>query len=177
MLTIRPATPADASTIHRFIVELAIYEKEPDAVEVTPAELADQLRQARPPFEALLAEAKLSDDGDAEPVGFALYFHNYSTWRGRHGLYLEDLYVTPAARGRGHGKALLAHLAAVAVKRGCARMEWSVLDWNTPAIDFYEALGASPMSEWTTFRLTDQALTALASQSAHGDDPLDKGSA
>jgi len=166
MLTIRAATAQDAETIHRFIVELAIYEKEPDAVEVSPAELAAQLREERPPFEALVAEATL--DGQRAPVGFALYFHNYSTWRGRHGLYLEDLYVTPAARGRGYGKALLARLAAVAVDRGCARMEWSVLDWNTPAIAFYESLGATPMSEWTTFRLTNEALTAMA---AEGGDP------
>ncbi|MFN3201108.1 MAG: GNAT family N-acetyltransferase [Bradymonadia bacterium] len=152
---IRFATPDDAQTIHRFVCELAVYEKEPDAVEVTPEILREQLNSDRPPFECLIAE-----DGD-EPVGMALFFHNYSTWRGKRGLYLEDLYVTPSARGRGFGLALLKALARIARERDCARMEWSVLDWNTPAIEFYEALGAKPMSEWTTFRLTGEALEKL----------------
>ncbi|TNE91053.1 MAG: GNAT family N-acetyltransferase [Deltaproteobacteria bacterium] len=156
MRTIRPATPADAATLHRFIVELAVYEKEPDAVEVTPEILASQIAQERPPFECVLAEV------DGEPVGYALFFHTYSTWRGAPGLYLEDLYVTPERRGAGHGRALLAHLAAIAVERGCARMEWSVLDWNEPAIGFYKALGAFGMDEWTVHRLTREPLYALA---------------
>lgn len=155
-LEITPATPADAALIHRFICELAEYEREPDAVEVTAAELAAQMAEPRPPFECVLASL------DGEPAGFALFFHNYSTWRGRRGLYLEDLYVTPAQRGRGVGKALLDHLAQLAVARGCARFEWSVLDWNTPAIDFYRSLGAVPMDGWTVWRLDGAALAARA---------------
>jgi len=154
---LRAAGPDDAATIRRLIVDLATYEREPDAVLVTVEALRDQLAAARPPFECLLAE---DDDGVA--VGFALYFHNYSTWRGRPGLYLEDLFVEPRCRGRGIGKQLLARLAQIAVERGCARMEWAVLDWNTPAIEFYERLGARPMSEWTIFRLADAALRGLA---------------
>lgn len=157
---IRFAAAEDAHTIHRFICDLAEYEREPDAVEATPEGLAAQLRDPRPPFECLIAEI------DGAPVGFALFFHNFSTWRGRRGLYLEDLFVSPAARGQGAGLALLRALAAVAVARGCARMEWCVLNWNTPAIDFYDALGATPMTDWTTYRLTDQALSDLAQQGA-----------
>lgn len=154
--TIRFASPSDAEDIHRFVVELAIYEREPDAVEVTPEILRDQLASERPPFECLIAE----DAG--EPVGMALFFPTYSTWRGRSGIHLEDLYVRPAFRGRGHGLALLRRLAALAVERGCARLEWAVLDWNAPAIRFYEALGALPLGEWTTWRVDGQALDALA---------------
>lgn len=153
---IRIATPDDAATILRFIRELADYEREPDAVEVTLDTLREQLASARPPFECVIAELA------GEPVGFALFFANYSTWRGRAGLYLEDLYVTPEARGSGVGKALLRHLAALAVARGCVRMEWSVLDWNAPAIGFYDSIGASPMSQWTVYRLADGALRAFA---------------
>ncbi|HEY8379143.1 MAG TPA: GNAT family N-acetyltransferase [Nannocystis sp.] len=154
---LRPAGPDDAAVIHRLIVDLATYEREPNAVVVTPDELRAQLAAARPPFECILAE---DDDGDV--VGFALYFHNYSTWRGRPGLYLEDLFVRPDRRGRGIGKQLLVRLAQIAVERGCARMEWAVLDWNEPAIAFYRALGAQPMSEWTIFRLTDAPLRDLS---------------
>jgi GNAT superfamily N-acetyltransferase len=154
---LRAAGPDDAATIRRLIVDLATYEREPDAVLVTVDELRDQLAAARPPFECLLAE---DDDGAA--VGFALYFHNYSTWRGRRGLYLEDLFVEPRCRGRGIGKLLLVRLAQLALERGCARMEWAVLDWNTPAIEFYARLGARPMSDWTIFRLADAALHDLA---------------
>lgn len=154
-LSIRFAEPADAETIHRFICALAEYEKEPDAVEVDPPTLAAQLAEEPPPFECLIAEAA---EG---PVGFALFFHNYSTWRGRRGLYLEDLFVPPAHRGRGIGKALLVRLGRIAVERGCGRMEWAVLDWNTPAHGFYRTLGAQPLDEWTTWRLTGPALAAL----------------
>lgn len=154
---LRAAGPNDAATIRRLIVDLATYERDPDAVVVTVDELRDQLAAVRPPFECLLAE---DDDGAA--VGFALYFHNYSTWRGRQGLYLEDLFVEPLHRGRGIGKQLLVRLAQLAVERGCARMEWAVLDWNRPAIDFYERLGARAMSEWTIFRLADAPLRSLA---------------
>lgn len=153
---LRFATPADAPTLLAFVRALAAYEQEPDAVEVTEAELAAQLAEPRPPFEALIAEL------DGAPVGFALFFHNYSTWRGRRGLYLEDLFVVPEARGRGVGTALLRRLAALAVERGCARFEWAVLDWNVDAVCFYRALGARPLDEWTTWRVDGDALRALA---------------
>ncbi|MBM4373882.1 MAG: GNAT family N-acetyltransferase [Deltaproteobacteria bacterium] len=156
MLTLRRAEPRDAALVHRFVVELAEYECEPGAVETTPELLRAQLEADAPPFECVLAE--WSD----EPVGFALYFNTYSTWRGRRGLWLEDLFVRHSHRGKGIGRTLLARLAAVAVERGCARMEWSVLDWNALAIGFYERLGARPMDAWTTFRLTDEALHRLA---------------
>ncbi|MCY1066120.1 GNAT family N-acetyltransferase [Nannocystis sp. RBIL2] len=154
---LRAAGPADAADIHRLIVDLATYEREPDAVEVTVDTLRDQLASERPPFECLLAE-----DGGGAVVGFALYFHNYSTWRGRPGLYLEDLFVDPSARGRGIGKQLLERLAQLAVERGCARMDWAVLDWNAPAIAFYESLGARAVADWTIFRLTGPALLNLS---------------
>lgn len=154
---LRVAGPADAAVIHRLIVDLATYEREPDAVVATVDGLRAQLAAERPPFECILA-----DDEDGATVGFALYFHNYSTWRGRPGLYLEDLFVEPARRGRGIGKQLLVRLAQIAVERGCARMEWAVLDWNAPAIAFYEKLGARPIGEWTIFRLTGQELLGLA---------------
>ena len=113
------------------------------------------------------AEAVIGCEG-IDPVGFAVFFHNYSTWLGRPGLYLEDLFVRPAARGRGYGRRILAHLAAIAAERGCPRMEWSVLDWNAPAIGFYRSLGAIPMDEWTVYRLTGDSLSALASEGARG---------
>lgn len=153
--SVRAATPRDAAAIHRFISELAAFEREPDAVENTPENLAAQLAGERRPFECLLAEE------GGEPVGFALYFFNYSTWTGRPGLYVEDLYVTPAARGRGAGKALFLAMADAARGRGCGRMEWSVLDWNGGAIAFYRAFGARAMDEWTTFRLDRAALERL----------------
>lgn len=156
-LSIRPAGPGDVDLLLRFIRELAVYEREPDAVEATPAILAEALSGERPAAEAVVAHL------DGAPVGFALWFHNFSTWKGRRGLYLEDLYVTPAARGRGAGRALLIHLARIAVARGCARFEWSVLDWNRPAIDFYRAMGAVPMDEWTVQRVEGEALARLAS--------------
>ena len=166
MRHIRTATHADASTIYRFIVELAVYEKEPDAVEVTPEILAAQLQQPEPPFSCLLLES------DGMPIGFALYFFNYSTWRGAPGLYLEDLYVTPEHRGAGHGRALLVRLAAIASAHRCARMEWVVLDWNTTAMAFYETLGARPVQEWTIFRLTGEPLHRLAAESALSSETL-----
>jgi GNAT superfamily N-acetyltransferase len=154
---LRTAGPADAADIHRLIVDLAVYEREPNAVEVTVEQLEAQLAAERPPFECILAE-----DDDGAVVGFALYFHNYSTWRGRPGLYLEDLFVDPSRRGRGIGKQLLVRLAQIAVERGCARMDWAVLDWNAPAIAFYESLGARAVADWTIFRLTGPGLTNLA---------------
>jgi GNAT superfamily N-acetyltransferase len=153
---IRPATPADVPIILRFVRELAEYEREPDAVEATEAMLHEALFGERPAAEAVIAEA------EGTPIGFALFFHNFSTWKGRSGLYLEDLYVTPAARGSGTGKALLRHLAGIALDRGCARFEWAVLDWNTPAIDFYRAMGAVAMEEWTVQRVDGDALARLA---------------
>ena len=157
-ISIVPATPEDVTQIWQFVVELAIYEREPDAVIATKEDFHRVLFCESP-----RAYAVMCRDGDI-PIGFALYFYNFSTWLGRHGLYLEDLYVTPEHRGKGAGKALLKHLAGIAVAEGCGRFEWSVLDWNQPAIDFYEAMGAKPQSEWVGYRLTGEALEALASQ-------------
>jgi GNAT superfamily N-acetyltransferase len=153
---IRPAAPADAAVILRFVRELAAFEREPDAVEASEDSLAEALFGAHPAAEAVIAEA------DGAPVGFALFFHNFSTWTGRRGLYLEDLYVTPAARGRGVGRALLRHLAGVALDRGCARFEWAVLDWNVDAIAVYRAVGAIGLEDWTVQRVTGDALRRLA---------------
>ena len=153
---IRAATPADVSAIHALIVELAVYEKEPDAVKATHDDLARALFGERPVAECVLAEM------DGVPVGMALFFTNFSTWTGQAGLYLEDLFVMPQARGAGLGKALLVHLAQLCVTRGYARFEWSVLDWNTPAIGFYQAIGAKLMDEWTVMRVDGKALAALA---------------
>lgn len=155
-MLIRFAIPEDAPTLLRFIQELATYEREPDAVEVDAATLAAQMRSSSPPFECLLAE----DGGEA--VGFALFFHTYSTWRGKRGIHLEDLWVTPSARKRGIGTALLKELARVTVERGCARLEWAVLDWNELALSFYRGLGAVAMDEWTTMRLDGAALERVA---------------
>lgn len=156
MSVIRPATAEDVPAILQMIHDLAIYEKEPDAVRNTPEMLTDVLFSANPRVFATMAE---NDAGDVQ--GFALWFLNYSTWEGVHGIYLEDLYVTPESRGEGHGKALLKYLAATAVERGYARVEWSVLDWNEPSISFYKNLGALPMEEWSTFRLAGAALEAF----------------
>jgi GNAT superfamily N-acetyltransferase len=153
---IRPAAPADVPTILRFVRELAEYEREPDAVVATEAMLAEALFGDHPAAEAVIAEV------DGAAAGFALFFHNFSTWTGRRGIYLEDLYVTPEARGLGIGKALLRHIAALAVERGCGRFEWAVLDWNEPAIRFYDACGAESMDEWTVRRVSGEALSKLA---------------
>lgn len=155
-VVLRAATPADVPTILRFVRELAEYEREPDAVKATEADLQRVLFGARPYAEAIIAEE------GANPLGFAIFFHNFSTWEGKLGVYLEDLYVTPDARGKGVGKALLARLAAIAVERDCARLEWAVLDWNAPAIGFYRSLGAVSMDEWTVNRVTGDALKKLA---------------
>lgn len=156
MIHIRPATPADVATLRTLIVELAVYEREPDAVKASEADFHAALFGPRPLAEAVLAEV------DGAAVGMAVFFTSFSTWTGRGGLYLEDLFVRPDARGHGAGKALLVHLARLAVARGLARFEWSVLDWNTPAIGFYAALGAKPQDEWTVMRVTGEALTRLA---------------
>jgi GNAT superfamily N-acetyltransferase len=153
---IRPATPGDVPTLHALIRELARYEKLEHQVTGTPDDLGEHLFGARPYAEALVASA-----GDA-PVGFALFFHNYSTFLARPGLYLEDLFVLPEHRRNGHGRALLRELARIAVARRCGRFEWSVLDWNEPAIAFYRSIGAPPMDEWRICRLTGEGLTRLA---------------
>jgi GNAT superfamily N-acetyltransferase len=156
ILSIRPATRSDLPLIAQFIRDLAEYEKLAHEVRFDAAVLGDRLFGARPYAEVLIGEA----DGVAQ--GFALFFHNFSTFEGRPGIYLEDLFVRPEARGSGLGKALLKRLAALAVERDCARLEWWVLDWNEPAIQFYKKLGAKPMEEWTTFRVDGDALRELA---------------
>lgn len=165
---IRPATPADVPVIHTMIRELAEYEREPEAAKATEAQLHEALFGAHPAVFALIAEqpthpaAGGPGAAGSEPVGFALWFRNFSTWTGTHGVYLEDLYVRPSARGGGHGKALLAELARICVERGYERFEWTVLDWNAPAIAFYESLGAEAMDEWTVRRLSGNSLRNLA---------------
>ncbi|MDQ1228699.1 GNAT family N-acetyltransferase [Sphingomonas sp. SORGH_AS_0879] len=155
-ITIRAAERADTATILRFVRELAAFEREPDAVVATEPMLEAALFGERPAAEAVIAER------DGQAVGFALFFANFSTWTGRQGLYLEDLYVTPSARGGGVGKALLVHLAGIARDRGWGRFEWSVLDWNRPAVAFYRAMGARAMDEWTVQRVSGEALARLA---------------
>lgn len=155
-ITIREATPGDAPVILAFIKELAVYEKLAHEVVATEENLQRTLFADNPKAFALIAEV------DGAAAGFALYFFNYSTFLGKHGLYLEDLFVREAHRSAGLGKALLSRLAQIAVEKDCGRMEWSVLDWNAPAIKFYQSLGAAAMDEWTIFRLTGDALTNLA---------------
>ena len=153
---IRPAQPGDAAAIWRFVQELAEYEKLSHVVEVSAADLARDLFGPSPRVFCDLAEA------EGEPVGFALWFYSYSTFKGRHGVYLEDLYVRPDARGRGAGKALLRSLARRCLAEGLGRLEWAVLDWNAPAIGFYDALGAQALDDWIVRRLTGEALARLA---------------
>jgi GNAT superfamily N-acetyltransferase len=155
-LTIRPAVPSDIPEILAFIRELAEYEREPDSAIATEDDLLRDGFGPTPRFHCLIA---IWQD---QPAGFALFFYNYSTWRGRAGIYLEDLFARPAFRQKGIGKALLAAVAAIAVAERCPRLEWAVLDWNTPAIDFYKSVGAVSMSEWTTMRLAGDALHKLA---------------
>lgn len=148
------------------IRELAEYEKALDEARATEAQLREALFGERPAAFAHIAESE-----DGEPVGFAIWFLNFSTWRGVHGIYLEDLYVRPDRRGGGYGKALLTELARICVERGYERLEWSVLDWNEPAIAFYRSLGALPQDEWTVFRLTDESLGALGAPAATPEAP------
>ena len=155
-VTVRPATPADSALILSFIRDLAEYEKLLDSVEATDAHIAAALFGENPRAFADIAEV------DGEPVGFALWFYNFSTFVGRHGIYLEDLFVRPSARGAGAGKALLANLARRCVEENLGRLEWSVLDWNAPAIAFYDSLGAASMDEWVIRRMTGEALRKLA---------------
>jgi GNAT superfamily N-acetyltransferase len=153
---ILPASPADVPVVLGFIRSLAEYEHLTNEVVATEELLRRHLFGAERRAEAVIARE------DGEPAGFALYFHNFSTFLGRPGLYLEDLFVLPEKRGRGIGRALLLYLARLAFERGCGRMEWAVLDWNAPAIGFYQSLGAKPLSEWTVHRLTGAALEELA---------------
>ena len=157
-LRIVPATERDVPVILRMIKGLAEYERLTDHVTATEEQLRTTLFGARPAAEVVIGYA-----GD-EPAGFALFFQNYSTFLAQPGIYLEDLFVLPEARGHGYGRQLLAYLARIAAERGCGRVEWSVLDWNEPAIGFYKKLGAVPMEDWTVFRLTGAALTRLAAQ-------------
>jgi len=161
-MPIRDATPEDVPEILAMIHELAAYEKAPHEVVATPGLLREALFGTDPSVYALIAE----EEAAGEVVGFALWFRNFSTWLGRHGVYLEDLYVRPSHRGHGYGKALLSALARIAVERGYGRFEWWVLDWNAPAIDFYRSLGAKPMDEWTVYRVTGEALDRLAAAEA-----------
>lgn len=162
MMLVRPALPSDVPTLHRFIVELAEFEREPDAVTATPDRLARALfdgsdtPSGRPALFAHVAEV------DGEVVGMAVWFLNYSTWTGNHGIYLEDLYVSPGFRSRGVGGALMRELAGIAVAHGYDRFQWWVLDWNQPAIEVYRRAGAVAMDEWTTYRLSGDALRAYA---------------
>ncbi|WP_225846297.1 GNAT family N-acetyltransferase [Streptomyces sp. HPF1205] len=173
---IRAATPADIPVIHRLVRELARYERAVDEARATEEQLHDALFGPDPAAYVLIAESEApagngdgdgDGDGDGEAVGFALWFRNFSTWTGTPGLYLEDLFVRPEARGAGHGKALLAALAAICVDRGWSRFEWSVLDWNEKALGVYRSIGAVPQEEWTVQRLTGPALHALAAQAGN----------
>jgi GNAT superfamily N-acetyltransferase len=154
--TIRQAAAADVPIILQLIRDLATYERAPNEVTATEERLVDVLFGEKPAAEVLLAFA------EGRPVGFAVFFQNFSTWLGRPGLYLEDLFVKPEVRGNGYGRALLVHLAQIARDRGCGRMEWAVLNWNEPAIEFYHKLGAKPMDEWTVYRLTGDEINRLA---------------
>lgn len=157
-IAIREATPADLPLIAQFIRDLAAYEKLSHEVRFDEAALGERLFGPRPYAEVIIGEI------DGAPQGFALFFHNFSTFEGRPGIYLEDLFVRPEARGSGLGKALLGHLAKLAMERDCARLEWWVLDWNSPSIGFYQSLGARLMDEWTVMRVDGAALTRLAGE-------------
>jgi GNAT superfamily N-acetyltransferase len=157
-LKIRTATRDDVAIILQLIRDLATYERAPNEVTATEEQLVDVLFGEKPAAEVVLAFA------EDVPAGFAVFFHNFSTWLGRPGLYLEDLFVKPEARGKGYGRALLVHLAKIARDRGCGRMEWAVLNWNEPAIEFYRKLDAKPMEEWTIYRLTRDGISRLAKE-------------
>jgi GNAT superfamily N-acetyltransferase len=161
MHSIRAATAADIPLILELIRALAAYEREPDAVKTTEVDLLRDGFGKQPCFECLIAE---NEEGEA--AGFALYFYNYSTWRGRAGIHLEDLFVLPRFRGRGIGKALLARVAARAAEQGCVRLQWDVLEWNQTAIDFYQGLGAKFLDEWRIMRVNDEAIRNLANLTA-----------
>jgi len=156
MLKIRPATPTDVPLIQQFIRDLAEYERSPESAVATEKDLLRDGFGPEPKYRCVLAE------WDGQPAGFAFFFYNYSTWQGRPGLYLEDLFVKPVFRGKGIGKALLLHLAKIAADENCGRFQWQVLDWNTPAIDFYKSLGAKTMNEWLTMRVEGEDIKKLA---------------
>ena len=155
MLNIRPATADDSALLIRFVRELAIYEKAEHEVLATEEDLRRDIFGVDSRVEALICE------WDGDPIGHAIFFMNYSTWLGRYGIFLEELYITPEQRGNGAGKALFKRVAEIAVSRNCGRFEWNVLDWNEPAIKFYESLGAEPLSEWVGYRMTGPALATL----------------
>ncbi len=157
-MSIRPATVADTDEILAMIYELALYEKAPDEAKATREQIIDSFFSADPKVFCEIVEA------DGEIAGLAIWFLNYSTWQGKHGIYLEDLFIRPQFRGRGFGKALLKHLAAICQERGYGRFQWWVLDWNEPSIEFYKALGAVAMDEWTVYRVSEAALTRLAQE-------------
>ncbi|MFT4198174.1 MAG: GNAT family N-acetyltransferase [Pseudoxanthomonas sp.] len=157
-LSIRAAAPDDIPLILQMVGELALYEREPEAAQASAAQMQRALFDDGHVAHALICEQA------GQALGFALYFHNFSTWTGRKGIYLEDLFVRDTHRGKGAGKALLQYIAQLAVEQGCGRFEWAVLDWNTPAIDFYKACGARPMDEWTVFRLDGRALADFAAR-------------
>lgn len=163
MITIRQATAADIPLMHSLIRELAEYEREPHSVKLTEEELLRDGFGPTPCYECVIAEV------DGSPAGSAIFFPVYSTWRGR-GVHLEDLFVRPQFRGRGVGKALLRRVAAIAVERGCTKLQWDVLDWNQPAIDFYHSIGAVMLSEWRIMRMTGDAIQALAGPSPNVDE-------
>ncbi|MGE4594902.1 MAG: GNAT family N-acetyltransferase [Gammaproteobacteria bacterium] len=155
-IEIRQATVEDSALILRFVIELAVYEKAENEVLATQLDIENSLFGSDSTTNALICNI------NNEPVGLAVYFFNYSTWLGKHGLYLEDLYISPESRGGGAGKALLKHLAKIALSKNCGRFEWSVLDWNEPAIQFYQSIGAKPQDGWVGYRLTGDALKELA---------------
>jgi GNAT superfamily N-acetyltransferase len=162
-MSIRPATVEDAEEILALIYELALYEKAPEEAKATRDQIIESFFSENPKVFCDLVEV------DGEIAGLAIWFLNYSTWQGKHGIYLEDLFVRPQYRGRGFGKALLKHLAAICEERGYGRFQWWVLDWNEPAIEFYKSLGAVAMDEWTVYRVSEQALTKLAQPNASND--------
>ncbi|MGB3435714.1 N-acetyltransferase family protein [Achromobacter sp.] len=155
-IEIRPAVASDAAQIHAFITELAVYERAAHEVIASAEDVARTLFAEGAPSKALMCLL------DGKPIGYAVYFYSYSTWLGKNGIYLEDLYITPEQRGIGAGRDLLRHLAQEAVANGCGRLEWSVLDWNTPAIDFYKSIGALPQDEWVRYRMAGDALLNFA---------------
>lgn len=159
-MRIRPAVPEDVPTVRQLIRDLATYERAPDSAQATDEQLRESFFAKAPSVFCDLVE---TDQG--EVAGFAVWFLNYSTWTGTHGVFLEDLFVKPEFRGHGYGKALLVHLAQECVAKGYHRLKWSVLDWNQPSIDFYRSLGAEALVEWTEFRMSDEALAALARSS------------
>ena len=151
-IKVRFAAPDDAEIVYKFIMDLATYERDPEAVEVTPKILAKQMELHKPPFECLIAEE------NSEPVGFALFYHNYSTWIGKMGIYVEDIFVPPSLRRRGIGLKLMEELAEISRARDCGRIEWNVLNWNEPAKGFYRSFGAIPLEDWTIFRMEVKTL-------------------